>query len=215
MKSVGYMLAGAAALSTTASAFVPSAGPISPSSVPLAMAGAGDDAAAAPPRTPNPAIKLAANGMSLLKPLFALEANLQAAALGAIGGVDKEAVAENIANLKKENQVLVYTYGLSPFSSEALAMLDAAGCDYANIELGKEWFLLGGEGSETRVALSREVEDGATSLPKIFIGGECIGGCAQLAALVESGALEEKLKNVTGGKAKTNGIGNPLAKFFS
>ena len=57
-------------------------------------------------------------------------------------------------------------------------MLDASGCEYTNVELGKEWFLLGGEGSEARVALSREVEGGATSLPKIFIGGECIGGCA-------------------------------------
>jgi len=83
--------------------------------------------------------------------------------------------------LKNENDVLIYTYGLSPFSSEAVSILEATGCEYTNIELGKEWFLLGGEGSETRVALSKEVDGGATSLPKIFIGGECIGGCAELA----------------------------------
>merc|ERR1712071_513651 len=158
------------------------------------------------------AIKLAANGMSLLKPLFAAEANLQAALLGAIGKVDKEAVASTIDALKKENKVLIYTYGLSPFSSEALSLLDASGYDYTNIELGKEWFLLGGEGSETRVALSKEVSSGATSLPKIFIGGECIGGCAELANLVESGELDGKIQSVMG-KSKVKGSDKP--NFFT
>ena len=147
---------------------------------------------------PNPVIKLAANGMSLLKPIFALEANLQAALLGAIFKVDKDAVTSEIETLKNENKVLIYTYGLSPFSSEALSMLDNSGFEYTNIELGAEWFLLNGEQSETRVALSKEVEGGATSLPKVFIGGECIGGCAELASLVESGELDGKMKSAFG-----------------
>mmetsp|Transcript_35089 Transcript_35089/g.71835 ORF Transcript_35089/g.71835 Transcript_35089/m.71835 type:complete len:211 (-) Transcript_35089:96-728(-) len=146
-------------------------------------------------RNPNPAIKVAANAMSLLKPVFKLEAELQAAALGAIAKVDKDEVAATIEENKKNNKVLIYTYGLSPFSTEALAILDASGYDYTKIELGAEWFLLGGEGSETRVALSKEIESGATSLPKIFIGGECIGGCADLAGLVESGELDAKMKS--------------------
>lgn len=180
----------------------------------MRLAGANTDVADA--RNPNPVVKLAANGMSLLKPIFALEAALQAAALGALAKVDKDAVASDIANLKRENKVLIYTYGLSPFSAEALSMLDAAGCEYTNIELGKEWFLLGGEGSETRVALSKEVEGGATSLPKIFIGGECIGGCAELAELVETGELDGKLKNAMG-KSKIKGDGKPnfFTSFFS
>merc|ERR1712194_708716 len=134
MKSFGYVLT-TAVLSTPASAFVRSPSS-SANSRPLSMAGADNDVAPMP--NPNPVIKLAANGMSLLKPIFALEANLQAAALGAIGNVDKEAVAADIANLKAENKVLIYTYGLSPFSSEAVSMLDATGCEYTNIELGKE-----------------------------------------------------------------------------
>ena len=92
-----------------------------------------------------------------------------------------------------------------------MSILDATGYEYTNIKLGEEWFLLGGEGSETRMALSREVEGGATSLPKVFIGGECIGGCAELASLAESGELDEKLKNAFG-KAK-GGSGKP--NFFS
>merc|ERR1712085_40684 len=192
-----------------ASAFVRSPSS-SANSRPLSMAGADNDVAPMP--NPNPVIKLAANGMSLLKPIFSLEANLQAAALGAIGNVDKEAVVADIANLKAENKVLIYTYGLSPFPSEAVSMLDATGCEYTNIELGKEWSLLGGEGSETRVALSKEVDGGATSLPKIFIGGECIGGCAELANLVESGELDGKIQSVMG-KSKVKGSDKP--NFFT
>eukprot|EP00956_Cyclotella_meneghiniana_P018088 scaffold29912_cov67-Cyclotella_meneghiniana.AAC.15 len=156
------------------------------------------------PFKPNPAIKLAANGMSLLKPVFVLEANLQAAVLGAIFKVDKEEVAAEIESLKKENNVLIYTYGLSPFSTEALSMLDKSGVEYTKIELGAEWFALGGRGSETRVALSKEIEGGSTSLPKIFIGGECIGGCAELANLVESGELNDMIKSAKKDAKKTN-----------
>lgn len=201
MKSVAPILAAGALLSTSASAFAPSASSVSGgSSSRLAMAAAETTADAVP--MPNPAIKLAANGMSLLKPIFAAEANLQAAVLGAISKVDKDAVAADIETLKKENKVLVYTYGLSPFSSEALNLLDASGYEYTNVELGAEWFLLGGAESETRVALAKEVEGGATSLPKVFIGGECIGGCAELAGLMESGELDGKMKKA---KAPTKG----------
>ena len=160
----------------------------------------------------NPAIKVAANGMSLLKPIFAAEASLQSAVLGAIGGVDKESVAAEIQALKKENKVLIYTYGLSPFSTEALALLDSTGYEYKNVKLGEEWFLLGGEGSETRVALSKELESGATSLPKIFIGGKCIGGYSELAALAESGELDSTLKSA---KAKKIGESSDKPNFFT
>jgi glutaredoxin len=130
--------------------------------------------------------------MSLLKPIFAAEAQLQAAILGA--GVDEEKIKSEIDEMKKAKKVLIYTYGLSPFSTEAVALLEGAGYEYTEIELGAEWFLLGPEASVTRVALSRVVDNGATSLPKVFIGGNCIGGCAELAALVENGDLEILMK---------------------
>ena len=47
-------------------------------------------------RNPNPVIKVAAQGMGLLKPIFQLEANLQAAALGAVTGLDKDQVAQDV-----------------------------------------------------------------------------------------------------------------------
>jgi glutaredoxin len=144
--------------------------------------------AAAAARAPNAAIKAMANGMSLLRPIFGAEAKIQAAILGS--NVDEEEIAMQLQAEKKANKILVYTYALSPFSTEAVAMLDSTGYDYTKIELGAEWFLLGAEESVKRVLLSREVENGATSLPKVFIGGQCIGGCSELAEAVESGELE-------------------------
>ena len=139
---------------------------------------------------PNAAVGIAAKGMGLLKPIFKLEAELQAAALGAISKVDKEDVVAEINELKKKNKALIYTYGLSPFSVEARNILEGTDYQFTEVELGAEWFALGGKESVTRVALSEEVENGATSLPKIFIGGQCIGGCSELAELYENGELE-------------------------
>lgn len=65
-------------------------------------------------------------------------------------------------------------YGLSPFSTEALAFLDEAGCTYQKIELGPEWFLLGGLASAKRAELLERT--GQSSLPHVFIGGQSVGG---------------------------------------
>ena len=142
--------------------------------------------------SPNPVIKTMAQGMSLLKPIFAAEAQLQAAILGVT--VDKNSIESEVEVLKKDNKVLIYTYALSPFSSEAVALLEGSGYEYTEIQLGAEWFLLGPKASVTRVVLSKEVENGATSLPKVFIGGTCIGGCAELATLVDNGELDGLMK---------------------
>jgi len=164
-------------------------------------------------RVPNKVITTAAKGMSLLKPLFQAEAQLQALVL--TGGGSEEiaaSVAATIEENKKKNKIHMYTYGLSPFSTEAKAMLDASGYEYTNIELGLEWFLLNGEGSETRMALSREVDGGATSLPKIFVGEKCIGGCAELANLVETGEFDSLVKSViTEPKKEKKSFLNPFS----
>ena len=83
----------------------------------------------------NPAIKLAGKGMALLGPVFTLENKLQAAALGRIGGVDSEDVKQEIADDIKAPCV-IYTYGLSPFSTEAVALLEAKGANFEVKELG-------------------------------------------------------------------------------
>merc|ERR1712194_314303 len=143
-------------------------------------------------RNPSPVIKAMANGMTLLKPVFGIEAKIQASVLGA--NVDELEGSQEIASEVKSNTVVIYTYGLSPFSAEATAILDATGCDYREIEVGPEWFLLGGKDSVKRVLLSDFVDNGATSLPKVFVKGECIGGCAELAECVSSGEFDELVK---------------------
>ena len=69
--------------------------------------------------------------------------------------------------------------------------------NHPKIELGLEWFALGPNGSQKRRVLGSMVENGATSLPKIFIGGTPLGGAAGYSALaesIESGELEGLLK---------------------
>jgi glutaredoxin len=154
------------------------------------------------PVKPNAVVKVAAQGMSLLKPIFQLEARLQATTLGALTNVDKTVVAQELADTIAKNKVVIYTYSLSPFSTQALQLLDASGYAYETIELGAEWFLLGGKASETRMALARQCDNGATSLPKIFIGGKCIGGYAELATLVQEGKLDGMMKSAGVRKTK-------------
>ena len=150
-------------------------------------------------RNPSPVIKAMANGMTLLKPVFGVEAKVQASVLGA--NVNELEVSQEIASEVKSSPVVIYTYGLSPFSAEATAILDATGCEYKKIEVGAEWFLLGGKDSVKRVLLSEFVDNGATSLPKVFVNGECIGGCAELAETVSTGKFDELTK--TEGKSKS------------
>ena len=70
--------------------------------------------------------------------------------------------------------MVIYTYSLSPFSSEATAFLDATGCKYKQITLGPEWFLLDGDASALRAELLERT--GQSSLPHVFVGGKSIGG---------------------------------------
>jgi glutaredoxin-related protein len=144
----------------------------------------------------NPALKVAGQGMALLKPVFALENQLQGKLLGTLGNVDVAEVQEELATIQRNKVTCIYTYALSPFSTEALACLDAVGAKYEKRELGLEWFLLGPRASVLRAELLALT--GQSSLPQVFIGGEAIGGLATgtpgLAALQESGELEAKLR---------------------
>ena len=164
---------------------------------------------------PNAAIGLAAKGMGLLKPIFKIEAELQAAVLGAISKVDKDDVIAEINDLKTKNKALIYTYGLSPFSGEARSILEGTDYQFTEVELGAEWFALGGKESVTRVALSEEVEGGATSLPKIFIGGQCIGGCSELAELTSSGELDAVLSKARVPKKKSGAAKKGAFSFLN
>ena len=51
---------------------------------------------------------------------------------------DAEEVQADIEESVSSAPVVIYTYGLSPFSTEALAVLESTGCKMENIELGAE-----------------------------------------------------------------------------
>merc|ERR1712048_853904 len=97
------------------------------------------------------------------------------------------------------NPCVVYSYSLSPFCTEAIALLESTGCKFKVVEQAPEWFLLGPKGSAIRAELGQMT--GQTSFPHIFIGGDSVGGLFSrgtsgggIASLAESGELEKKLK---------------------
>mmetsp|Transcript_18488 Transcript_18488/g.27111 ORF Transcript_18488/g.27111 Transcript_18488/m.27111 type:complete len:533 (+) Transcript_18488:34-1632(+) len=145
-------------------------------------------------------LKPAGKAMGLLKPIFSYENKIQAQVLD-VEDADAASARKEIEDAISQNDVVIYTYGLSPFSSEALGVLDEAGCsNYKKIELGLEWFLLGKEASAKRLELLKMT--GQSSLPHVFIGGKHIGGLFTgtaeggpgLAALKESGELQKMIE---------------------
>jgi glutaredoxin-related protein len=150
-------------------------------------------------KTPSPILKAASAVVTpLLKPIYSLEAPLQATVTGIFNRPKVEDVrAEIDATLK--SPCVVYSYPVSPFCTEAVSVLESTGCKVTVVEPGLEWFLLGPKGSALRAELGRMT--GQTSFPQIFIGGEFVGGLFSggasgggLAKLAESGELIEKLK---------------------
>ena len=104
-------------------------------------------------KSPN-AINLAGKAMPILGPVFSVEADVQAAVTN-LGGYDAELIQSEISSTINSAPVVIYTYGLSPFSTEALSILESTGCKYENVELGAEWFALGPCGSAKRVELRK------------------------------------------------------------
>jgi len=146
-------------------------------------------------------LKPAGNLMQFLSFLFKIENKLQAQVLGA-SDTDYTAAKKDIDEKISSNKIVVYTYLLSPFSGETLAVLDEIGAVYENVEVGLEWFLLGKEKSALRTELLEMT--GQSSLPQVFIDGKHVGGLFTgtpdgnfpgLAGLKESGDLQKMVDN--------------------
>ena len=111
-------------------------------------------------------LKPAGKLMKFLSYLFKLENKLQSSLLGGDDS-DYSAARKDIEDTISENKIVVYTYSLSPFSSETLGVLNEIGADYKNVEVGLEWFLLDKEKSVLRTQLLEMT--GQSSLPHVFI----------------------------------------------
>jgi glutaredoxin len=115
----------------------------------------------------------------LLKPIYKVIAPLQAGSNREDMAEYENEIAATKAGIEKEitsNKVVVYSYSLSPFCTEAIAVLDSLDIEYENISLGLEWipFLINEGGSQKRAALGALT--GQTSLPHVFVAGKSIGG---------------------------------------
>mmetsp|Transcript_82249 Transcript_82249/g.254277 ORF Transcript_82249/g.254277 Transcript_82249/m.254277 type:complete len:228 (-) Transcript_82249:37-720(-) len=142
---------------------------------------------------PSPVLRtLSGLAYALLKPIYALEAPLQA------GDYDKAAVRARIERDAGSSPVVIYSYTLSPFCSQAKELLDSLGVRYTAIELAPEWLpgMMSAEGAAVRAELGAMT--GQTSMPHIFIGGRSVGGMFTgtpgLVPLLESGELQAQLK---------------------
>ena len=140
----------------------------------------------------------------LLKPIYKELAPLQAGSIRDDSAEYLKEITEVKALVEEEissNPVVVYTYSLSPFCTEAKELMDNLDINYKEISLGSEWIpgLISEEGTKKRVALGELT--GQTSLPHIFVGGESIGGIFSgtpgLLPSLEQGRLLKMVQDAT------------------
>jgi glutaredoxin len=118
--------------------------------------------------------------MSTAKPIFGALAPVQAGSTNLEEAEYNAAIQKAKKEIEKETNtdvpLVVYTYSLSPFSSETILLLKRLQVDFKEISLGMEWIpgLMIPGGAEKRAALLEMT--GQSSLPHIFIGGKPIGG---------------------------------------
>jgi glutaredoxin len=138
----------------------------------------------------------------LLRPVYQKLAPLQAGSSGEDTGAYDAAIAKATSEIEEEvasNAVVIYTYSLSPFCTEATALLDNLNINYKEISLGKEWLPGLIDNPVKRAALGTMT--GQTSLPHVFVGGKSIGGIFSgtpgLVPALEEGTLMKLIEATT------------------
>ncbi|CAF2999011.1 unnamed protein product [Rotaria socialis] len=104
------------------------------------------------------------------------------------GSGDKASVEDEIKKLIKENKVMVFSKIHCPYCVKAKKILGKYKLkDYKVIELDKIK-----DDDEYMDVLGRMT--GEDTVPRVFIGGECIGGGDDTERLERKGELEKKLR---------------------
>lgn len=143
--------------------------------------------------------------LPLFRPFLNLLAPWQAGSLSNEKGLYERELERAQTQIEDEitsEPIVIYTYGLSPFSIEAKKLLDNLDVPYKEISLGGEWLpgLIGEGGAQKRAALFEMT--GQSSLPNIFIGGKSIGGLFSgspgLVPLLEQGKFREMAREASG-----------------
>lgn len=158
---------------------------------------------------PDPKLRLVSETVTpVMKPLMDNQAPLQEQITRAFGSFLNMApspaeISAEIQDTLSENPVVLYSYTLSPFSQEAVKVLESTKCIFHNVDLGAQWMLLGPRSSAIRAEIGRMW--GVTSMPQVFIGGEWVGGLFSggahgggLNQLIEEGRLMSMISNAGG-----------------
>jgi glutaredoxin 3 len=87
------------------------------------------------------------------------------------------------------SQVVVYSTLLCPFCHRAKALLRKKGVSFTEIDVGMD--------AKKRAEMTERAHGGHT-VPQIFIGDTHVGGCDDLHALEDQGALDLLLQRVRG-----------------
>jgi len=98
--------------------------------------------------------------------------------------------SEEIDRLVEENKVMVFSKSTCPFCSRAKDMLQAEGIDFEVLELDTLPPAQMEDMQQTFAQLT-----GARTVPRIFIQGQCIGGCDDVMALQQSGKLADAVES--------------------
>jgi len=107
-------------------------------------------------------------------------------------------VTDAIDGLIADHKVVIFSKSWCPYCSQAKDILKTQGIDFHVMELDEK---PSAEAEAFQDALHEMT--GARTVPRIFISGQCIGGCDDLTALQMSGKLDKNfLEDITSAEAK-------------
>jgi glutaredoxin-related protein len=119
------------------------------------------------------------------RPIFD-EARIHPAIRDRIAGWGVDIVKE-VREVAAAKDIVVVGMKMNPFPKRARKLLDAAGIEYTYLEYGS--YLSG-----YRRRLPLKLWTGWQTFPMVFVRGVLIGGASELAKLLQSGELKQRLE---------------------
>jgi glutaredoxin-related protein len=119
------------------------------------------------------------------RPIFD-EARIHPAIRDRIAGWGVDVVKE-VREVTAATDIVVVGMKMNPFPKRARKLLDAAGIEYTYLEYGS--YLSG-----YRRRLPLKLWTGWQTFPMVFVRGVLIGGASELAKLLQSGELKQRLE---------------------
>lgn len=129
-------------------------------------------------------------GSRRLAPLLGFAAGAVAATTRRAAPATSTLPAEKVQNLIQENEVIMFSKTTCPFCSKAKEVLQSTGSKFVVVELDE---LPEQEGAAMQDLFAEMT--GARTVPRIFVRGQCVGGCDDLLALQQDGTLQKALQS--------------------